>query len=88
MKVIRYLFLKDPCRSLIGNKRLKKYLAVKKNSVTIGKKKIEQEKLFDGKWVLTTNTDLPASEVALQYNELWMVEYVFYAKLYINFSGI
>ena len=42
-----------------------------------GSKKIEEEKRFDGKWVLTTSTDLPASEVALQYKELWQVEQVF-----------
>ena len=69
--------LHSGAKSLIGNKGFKKYLAVKKNSVTIDKKKIEDEKRFDGKWVLSTNTDLAASEVALQYKELWMVEYVF-----------
>ena len=31
----------------------------------------------DGKWVLTTNTDLPAATVALKYKELWQVEKVF-----------
>ena len=69
--------LQSGAKSLIGNKGFKKYLAVKKNSVTIDKKKIEEEKRFDGKWVLTTSTDLPASEVALQYKELWQVEQVF-----------
>ena len=69
--------LHSGAKSLIGNKGFKKYLVVKKNAVTIDKKKIEEEKRFDGKWVLTTNTNLPASEVALQYKELWMVEYVF-----------
>jgi transposase len=64
-------------KSLIGNKGFKKYLTVKRNSVVINKKKIEEEKRFDGKWVLTTNTDLPADEVALQYKELWRVEQVF-----------
>lgn len=28
----------------------------------------------DGKWVLRTNTDLTAAEVALKYKQLWMVE--------------
>ena len=30
-----------------------------------------------GKWVLTTNTDLAAREVALKYKQLWTVEEVF-----------
>ena len=29
------------------------------------------------KWVLRTNTDLPAADVALKYKQLWMVEHVF-----------
>ena len=32
---------------------------------------------FDGKWVLQTDLDLPAEEVALSYKELWMVETLF-----------
>ena len=39
--------------------------------------KIKKEACYDGKWVLTTNTDLPAREVALKYKQLWMVEDVF-----------
>jgi len=39
--------------------------------------KVKQESRFDGKWVLTTNTDLPAAKVALKYKELWQVERVF-----------
>jgi transposase len=37
----------------------------------------KQEARYDGKWVLTTNTDLRACEVALKYRQLWMVEAVF-----------
>jgi transposase len=69
--------LQSGAKSLIGNKGFKKYLAVRKNSVTIDKKKIEEEKRFDGKWVLTTNTNLSSADVALQYKELWQVEHVF-----------
>lgn len=39
--------------------------------------KIQEEARYDGKWVLTTNTDLPVEEVALKYKQLWMVEDVF-----------
>ena len=69
--------LQSGAKTLIGNKGFRKYLSVKRNAVTIDNKKIEDEKRFDGKWVLTTNTSLPASEVALQYKELWQVEQVF-----------
>ena len=32
---------------------------------------------YDGKWVLTTNTDLTARELALKYKQLWQVEAIF-----------
>ena len=62
--------LQSGAKKLIGNKGFRKYLSVKRNAVTIDKKKVEEEKRFDGKWVLTTNTELAASEVALQYKEI------------------
>lgn len=39
--------------------------------------KAKAESKFDGKWVLKTNTDLRADQVALKYKELWQVEHVF-----------
>jgi len=64
-------------KTLIGNKGYRKYLKIKKDSVTINREKIEWESRFDGKWVLRTNTALPAEQVALKYKELWQVEQVF-----------
>jgi transposase len=45
--------------------------------VSIDQDKIEYESRFDGKWVLITNTNLSAEEVALKYKELWQVEHAF-----------
>jgi len=39
--------------------------------------KIREEARYDGKWVLRTNTDLPAADAALKYKQLWMVEHLF-----------
>ena len=61
----------------MGNKGFRKYLKIEKGSASIDESKIEYEARFDGKWVLTTNTDLPADQVALKYKELWRVEKVF-----------
>ena len=64
-------------KSLIKNKGYSKYLKVSRGTIRIDKKKIEEDKRFDGKWVLRTNTNLSAKEVALKYKELWRVEQVF-----------
>jgi len=69
--------LKGGAKSLVGNKGYRKYLKVAKNTLQIDQEKIKEEKRFDGKWVLTTNMDLPAEQIALKYKELWMVEHVF-----------
>ncbi len=69
--------LKTSPKSLIGNKGYRPFLKIDKESVTIDKNKIEADARFDGIWVLTTNTDLSAQEVALKYKELWMVEHTF-----------
>ena len=69
--------LKRGAKSLVGNKGYRRYLSVESESVTINKDKIAEEERYDGKWVLRTNTKLPAAEVALKYKELWQVERIF-----------
>jgi transposase len=69
--------LKANPKGLIGNKGYRRYLKMEKESVSIDQDKIEYESRFDGKWVLLTNTDLSADEVALKYKELWQVEQAF-----------
>jgi len=67
---------KDP-KQLIGNKGYRRYLKFNRETVRIDQNKIEAASRFDGKWVLKTNTDLSAEQVALKYKELWQVEQVF-----------
>ena len=69
--------IKTNPKSLIGNKGYRKYLKIERGSVSINKAKIDRESRFDGKWVLVTNTDFSAEQVALKYKELWQVEQVF-----------
>jgi transposase len=64
-------------KSLVGNKGYRKYLRTGGKQFTVDEDKIQEEARYDGKWVLTTNTDLPTREVALKYKQLWMVEEVF-----------
>ncbi len=64
-------------KSLIGNKGYRRYLKCEGTRFEIDEEKIEDEALFDGKWVLRTNTDLPFKDVALKYKQLWTVEDIF-----------
>ena len=69
--------LKNGDKSLVGNKGYRKFLRAGGKQFTVDEDKINDEARYDGKWVLTTNTDLPTAEVALKYKQLWMVEEVF-----------
>jgi transposase len=69
--------LKKGPKSLVGNKGYRRYLKVDSDSIAIDEKKIEEESRYDGKWILRTNTELPAEIVALKYKELIQVEQVF-----------
>jgi hypothetical protein len=69
--------LKRGDKSLVGNKGYRRYLKTKGSSFEIDAKKVEEEARYDGKWVLRTNTDIPASAVAMKYKQLWMVESLF-----------
>lgn len=64
-------------KSLVGNKGYARYLRVAKDAVQIDEDKVLLESRFDGKYVLRTNTDLPAAEVAKTYKSLWRVERAF-----------
>jgi hypothetical protein len=62
-------------KSLVGNKGYRRYLSsTGRDHFQIDEAKIKEEARYDGKWVLRTNVDLDAAEVALQYKRLWMVE--------------
>jgi hypothetical protein len=69
--------LKQGDKSLVGNRGYRKYLKRSKAKFEVDEAKIKEEARFDGKWVLRTNTDLLAADVALKYKQLWMVEHVF-----------
>jgi len=64
-------------KSLVGNKGYRRYLKCEGAGFEIDEDKILSEEIFDGKWVLRTNTNLPMIEVALQYKQLWTVEEIF-----------
>jgi Transposase DDE domain len=69
--------LKQGDKTLIGNRGYRKYVKATGERFTIDEDKIRAEARFDGKWVLTTNTELSARELALKYKQLWLVEAIF-----------
>jgi Transposase DDE domain len=70
--------LRSGDKSLVGNKGYRRYLSGSDSpGFRIDEAKIAEDARYDGKWVLRTNTESDAAEVALQYKQLWMVEHWF-----------
>lgn len=64
-------------KAIVGNKGFKRFIKLDRGSVHLDKVAIEKDARLDGKYVLRTNTALPADEVALTYKSLWRVERAF-----------
>ena len=64
-------------KAVVSNKGYARFLKVRKGGITINQEAVEADRRFDGKFVLRTNTNLPASEVAKTYKGLWRVERTF-----------
>ena len=64
-------------KSVVANKGYKRYLKAEKGAFAVDLDKARDEQRFDGMWVLRTNTELTAVEIALRYKQLWMVEQLF-----------
>jgi transposase len=65
-------------KALIGNTGFRRYLkTISEQHFAIDPDKIEEERRFDGIFVLRTNTDLNPLEAMLCYKQLWSVEQTF-----------
>jgi transposase len=64
-------------KAVIGNRGYARFVRIAKGSVTINPEAVEADARLDGKFVLTTNTKMPAHEVATTYKSLWRVERTF-----------
>ena len=69
--------LKRGVKTLVGNKGYRRYLAGGVKNFAIDQAKAEEDARYDGLWVLSTNTTLPAEEVARKYKQLLLVEDIF-----------
>ncbi len=65
-------------KSWIMKNGYKKYIKLKEDIIEgVDYEKLEKEKIYDGKWVLVTNTKLKYPEIAKYYKSLWQIERAF-----------
>ncbi|MHB1506078.1 MAG: IS1634 family transposase [Sulfobacillus sp.] len=76
IKKLRQALRAGGVKGLVGNRGYRRYLSVD-GAAEVDAEKLRSERRFDGRWVLRTNSSLPAAEVATAYKSLWQVERVF-----------
>jgi hypothetical protein len=59
---------------LISNRGYRRFLKVSSGAASIDEARVKADERYDGKYVLRTTTDLPASEVAEAYKQLTWIE--------------
>lgn len=64
-------------KGLVANRGFARFLKTGKGSVQLDEAALAADARLDGKFVLTTNTEMPADQVALTYKSLWRVERTF-----------
>ena len=65
-------------KALVGNTGYRRYLkTIRDDHFAIDLDKVEEDRKFDGIFVLRTNTDLNPLEAMLCYKQLWTVEHTF-----------
>jgi transposase len=77
-EIITKKVLEKSDKKWIVKNGFKKYLKLKEDIIeSIDYEKLEKEKIYDGKWVLLTNTELEYTEIAKYYKSLWQIESAF-----------
>ena len=77
-RIIQNKVLHSTDKSWIVKNGYKKYIKLKEDIIeSVDYDKLEKEKIYDGKWILLTNTELSYEEVAKYYKSLWQIENAF-----------
>ena len=64
-------------KTLLKNRSVARLLKAGKGAYELDREELAAAPKYDGIWVVRTNTELDAEDVALRYKQLWMVERTF-----------
>lgn len=76
-KILESKVLYNTAKDWMVKNGYRKYLNIKDMRIEIDYDKLEQEKIYDGKWALITNTILPKMDLILTYKDLFQIERLF-----------
>jgi len=64
-------------KAFIMPRGVRRYVELKGGELKLKERVIREDARYDGKWVLRTNTELGAEEIAFAYKSLWQIEQAF-----------
>ena len=76
-EIIRRLVIKlktQGLKSLLVHKEYSKYLKIKADKPELNEEKVKHEEVFDGKFIIQTNTKMKWKGIVSAYKDLWQVE--------------
>lgn len=68
---------KGVSKKLLRSGEARRYLKIVGETVRLEETRVETEALYQGKWVLRTNTPLLPEKIAQRYKGLWRMEQAF-----------
>lgn len=68
---------REGAKGLMANRGFARFLKTATGGASLDEAALAADARLDGKFVLTTNTEMPAEQVALTYKSLWRVERTF-----------
>jgi hypothetical protein len=74
LEKLRKKLASGSAKALLNNRGYRRFLFVETRSARIDEDRVRDDARYDGKYVLRTTTDLPASEVAQAYRDLTWIE--------------
>jgi transposase len=77
IKQTRENLKKKGVKAFVVPRGVRRFVELVGGELVLKEAAIREEARYDGKWVLRTNTELPADEVALAYKSLWQIERAF-----------
>lgn len=77
-KLRETLTTENSVKELIKNKKYRSYLAVPEGSaITVDEDKVKRDEVWDGLFVIQTDTTLSADQIVMRYKDLYQVEQAF-----------
>lgn len=73
-KIIKEKVDKNTIKDWIIKNGYKKYIKVTGAEIKLDEDRLRKEALYDGKWILLTNTDFSSREISFYYKGLWQIE--------------